>query len=61
MHVSVGFKDKLRHIFKTLRVYLSQKEFESAAPNRKWLGARHQQGRDCYREKVEAKKFLDGL
>lgn len=52
-------KDKLMHIKIFLPVYLNRNLLESAAPNRKWLGALSGQepaGKDLCREAVEAKK-----
>ena len=55
----VLLKDKLMHIKRILPVYLNKNLLESAAPNRKWLGALSSQepaGKDLCREGVKVKK-----
>ena len=57
----VLLKDKLMHIkkFKVSPVYLNKNLLESAAPNRKWLGALSGQepaGKDLSRKGAEAKE-----
>ena len=54
-------KEKQANFKNSKSLFKAKMDLNQAAPNRQWLGARHQQGRDFDREKVEARKFLDGL